>query len=116
VTQTVCQLPAPFAVLAPFVATWAVDRAAERSARRGQSTPAERQAFYDAAVGLLPAALTYLNERPLTKLNEGERCLMQLMLALAHVSLAVEVQGRDEPAHAMSAQHMRIISATSDRD
>jgi hypothetical protein len=109
-------LPSGFAALEPFVATWAVDRAAKRAALRIDSDADDRQAFYAAAVSLLPEALAYLNARPLAEFSDGERCLMQLMLSLAHVSLAVEIQGKDEAAHSQNARHVRILSATSEKD
>lgn len=115
-TQPQSILPSGFAALEPFVATWATDRAAGRAALRAESTPGDRQAFYTAAIGLLPAALAYLDARPLLELTAGERCLMQLMLSLAHVSLAVEIQGKDEAAHAQNARHLRIVGAPSERN
>ena len=53
-------------------------------------------------------------EKPLDQLDEREKRLMNLMLSLAHVSLAVEVQGDDEPKHARSAKYLRITRAPSD--
>jgi hypothetical protein len=39
---------------------------------------------------------------------------MDLMLSFAHVALAVEMQGDDEPKHAEAARHMHVIRAPSD--
>ena len=108
-------LPDGFAALEPYVATWTRERAAERVALRIESSAADREAFYSAAVGLLPAALTYLDARSLNELTLEEQRLMQLMLSLAHISLAVEVQGKDEPVHALNARHVRILGAPSER-
>jgi hypothetical protein len=107
-------LPRGFETLEPFVDPWAVDRSAERAALRVGSSADQRKIFYDAAIGLLPAALAYLDARPLEALDAGERRLMQLMLSFAHVSLAVEVQGPDETKHAQAARHLRITRAPSE--
>lgn len=107
-------LPAGFAALEPFVARWAVERSAARARLRLDSSAAEREAFYGQAVALLPAALALLDAKPLAELDAAERRLMQLMLSLAHVSLAVEVQGSDEAKHAAQAVHLRILRTPAD--
>ncbi len=93
------KLPTGFEALEPFVAQWAIDGTANRAALRGDSSSVERQGFYDAAEPLLTKALDYLDATPLAALDGAQQRLMNLMLSLAHVSLAIEVQGPDEDKH-----------------
>lgn len=102
-------LPDGFADLAPFVDAWAVEEAAARAARRGESRAADRQAFYEAAKSRLADALSYLDQRPLASFSEQDKRLMNLMLSFGHVALAIEIQGPDEDRHARLARHMRIV-------
>lgn len=107
-------LPAGFEALQPFVAAWALDSAEKRHRARLGSSETERQAFFDAAKPLLDAGLDYLDGKPLAEFSEQDRRLMTLLLALAHVSLAVEMQGDDEPKHAADARFMTITRAPAD--
>jgi hypothetical protein len=54
------------------------------------------------------SALAYLDARPLDGLAPGERRLMNLLLSLAHVALAVEIQGPDEIPSAPWRERMRM--------
>lgn len=107
-------LPPAFAALAPFVPLWARPTTAARAARRTDSTPEERAAFFAAASPLLGAALEHLDRHSLAALPPPEQRLMDLMLALAHVALAVEMQGPDEPRHAPLRERMRITRSVAD--
>lgn len=107
-------LPAGFEPLDRFVAQWAAPTLAARDQARLESTPEQRRAFYDVAGGLAPAALDYLNARGLDAFGAGETALMNLMLSLAHVSLAVELQGDDEHIHARGARLMPIVRGHAD--
>lgn len=107
-------LPAGFETLEPFVERFALSGAAARAARRGDSTPAERQAFYDGAKDLIGPALDMLDKKPLDALDEQEQRLMNLALGFAHVALAVEVQGPDEAKHAELRTYMRIVRSPAD--
>lgn len=107
-------LPEGFAALEPFANAWAVEGSACRDACRSSSSEEERQAFYDAAKDLLAPALAYLDTRPLGAFEACEQRLMDMMLSLAHVSLAVELQGDDEPRHATYRRHMRLTRTPAD--
>jgi hypothetical protein len=107
-------LPAGFAALEPFVSIWAVDGTAERAALRHLRTAEERQAFYEATKDALIPALDYLDDRPLSALNAAERRLMNLVLAFAHVTLAIDGQGPDEDRHAASRVAFTITRSTAD--
>lgn len=107
-------LPAGFEALEPFVAGWAIKGAASRARRRLESEEADRVAFFEAARPLLEPALARLDAKPLDQLDEAEKRLMDLMLAFAHVALAVEIQGDDEARHAKDARFLTITRAPSD--
>lgn len=108
------QLPAGFEALEPFVADWAIKGAAARARRRLDSEPADRTAFFAAAAPLLEPALAWLDKTPLDQLDASEQRLMDLVLTFAHVALAVEIQGDDEPGHARDARFLTITRAASD--
>ncbi|MBW8783066.1 MAG: hypothetical protein JF593_00235 [Novosphingobium sp.] len=107
-------LPSGFAALEPFVSTWAVATTAERAALRGSSTAEQREAFFAAASPLLETALDHLDKSDVRHLAPADQRLMQLMLALAHISHAVEIQGPDEAAHTPWRARMRIIRSPAD--
>lgn len=113
-TFTQSLLPAGFEALEPFVEAWAITGAANRLARRLSSTQEDRVAFFNAAKDLLAPALARLDAKPLNQLDAQEKRLMDLMLCFAHIALAVEIQGDDEPKHARGARHMKITTAPSD--
>jgi len=113
-TRDQTSLPDGFEALEPFVATWAIDGSAARARARDQGSPEELRAFFIAAKDYLEDALERLDHKPLDGLDEQERRLLDLILSLAHVSLAVEVQGDDEPRHRLCRQHMRITRTPAD--
>lgn len=108
-------LPEGFAELEPFVEAWGIDGSANRAAKRSSSTPEEREAFFSAASPLMEKALDYLDERPLNELSSSEECLMNLMLSLAHIAPAVEIQGPDEIKSAPWRDRMRITRSSADQ-
>ena len=108
-------LPPGFDALEPFVAQWAIAGASARAAQRSASSPEEREAFFAVAAPLLDSALGYLDRRRLSAFTHAERRLMDLMLSLAHVALAVEIQGPDEAVSARWRDRMRIDRSTSDQ-
>lgn len=107
-------LPAGFTALEPFVARWAVAGSALRAALRGTSTPEERETFFAAAAPLLDRALDHLDSRPLAQLAGPDERLMNLMLSLAHVAMAVEIQGPDEVKSTPWRERMRITRSPAD--
>ena len=83
-------LPAAFSDLEPF-ADWSLETEAERYAKRLGSTMDEMQAFYDAALPRLEAALAYLDDLPLDSLPEDATRLLWLCYSLVNASFPVEV-------------------------
>lgn len=110
------RLPDGFAALESFVDDWAIAGSAARAARRDNSSEAERAAFYAVAAGLLEPALTLLDGKPLDALDDKERRLLDLMLTLAHVSIAVEIQRDHEPRHMVLRRKMRITRSPADAE
>lgn len=107
-------LPAQFEALEPFVGFWAVESAAERTQRRTESSAAQRVAFFDAMRPALPDVLAMLDSKPIRAFDEAEERLMKLALSFAHVALAVEIQGEEEPKHARNRVHLQILRAPAD--
>lgn len=107
-------LPSGYEALEPFVENWAIEGVANRARRRSESTAAERAAFFSAAKEFVAPALDQLDNKPLAELNNREERLLNLMLTLAHVALAVEIQGEVEAEHAQMREHMRFTRAHAD--
>jgi hypothetical protein len=107
-------LPVGFEALEPFVELWAASTCAMRDQRRGESTAAERRAFFDATAPLLAPALAQLDAKPLTEFTPADKRLLNLMLSLGHVQMAVEVHGDSEPQHAAAREAMKITRSVTD--
>lgn len=101
-----CALPPGFAALEPFVAQWAQPGERARAVARSAATDQSRQLFYDAAQPLARAALAYLDEKPLSALDEADARLMRLMLSLATVYQSIEVLGDQEAANARARERL----------
>jgi hypothetical protein len=108
------RLPKGFETLEPFADQWALPGTANRAGARNDSTPAEREAFYDAASPLLAPALELLDSKPLDGLDNSERLLMDMILSLAHVALALETQREFETRHVESRRFMDITQSSAD--
>lgn len=106
--MTDISLPEGFAALEPFVARWSVAGSGNRALLRTNSEAAEREAFFNAASPLLDAMLTHLDKQDLNALSSEDTRLMNLTLTLAHIALAVEIQGPDEPKQALWRDKMQI--------
>lgn len=102
-------LPEGFAPLEPFVGYWAAESLSERDSRRLDSTEEQRMAFYAVGKDIAPAAMDYLDSRSFADYADADHRLMDLMLALIHVALAVEVQRDGELTHARGARRMPIV-------
>lgn len=107
-------LPEGFAALEPFVERWALDSADARMRRRLDSAASEREALFAAGKDLVPAALELLDATPFDAHSEQEERLMLLLLSLAHIAQAVEIQQDDEPLHARYARFITITRASAD--
>ncbi|HKY82994.1 MAG TPA: hypothetical protein VJM09_16175 [Sphingobium sp.] len=107
-------LPAGFAALEPFVATWVLPRSADRARQREASSADALRSFYNDASPLLGTALAYLDAKPGADQDDRDERLMLLCLSLAHVALAAELQKDAESENAMQRHHMRITRSSAD--
>jgi len=114
VTTSLHKLPPGFETLEPFVDRWSLPTADQRLKRRIATTEAERLTFHAAVCDLLDDGLDYLDKKLFTEYDDADQRLMQLLLSFAHISLAVEVQGDDEPEHAAAARFITISRAPSE--
>jgi hypothetical protein len=83
-------LPTDFADLEPYT-DWCLASEAERYAKRLSSSMDEMQAFYDAALPRLEAAMAYLDGLELNDLPDDAGQLLLLCYSLVNVSFPVEV-------------------------
>jgi hypothetical protein len=84
------RLPAPFADLERFAASWCLPTERQRYAKRMSSTMDEMQAFYDAFVPLAEDAIAYCEKFPLDDMPADAQRLLQLLYSLVMVSFPVE--------------------------
>jgi hypothetical protein len=88
---TAALLPAEFADLEPFAATWCLATEPERWAQRLASPFEDLQRFYDACFPRAEAAIDHCDRFPIDALPEDVTRLLQLLHSLALVSYAIEV-------------------------
>ena len=102
-------LPAQFADLEPFAATWCLATEPERWARRLRSSMEELRTFYDAFFPRAEEAITYCDRFPLDDMPPAAERLLQLLHSLLMVSYAVEVWKQPAVIHCGSARIDRIL-------
>ena len=111
---TARSLPAGFEDLEPFVATWALPATADRVAQRGRTTLAEKRAFYQVAGARLANALHHLDALDCKQLDGPDRRLFELVLSVAHISLAVERQKEADEALTLARALITVGKSVSD--
>jgi hypothetical protein len=87
-------LPAEFADLEPFAATWCLPTESERFARRLAVSMDEMQAFYDAITPRFEEAMTYCDKFSLGDMPPDAVNLMHLLYSMIMVSFPVECWGQ----------------------
>lgn len=102
--MTTALLPADFADLEPFAATWCLPTEPERWAQRLASTMHEMQAFYDACFPRAEDAIRYCDRFDLHDLPDDVGRLLQLLSSLALVSYPMEVWHQPLPVNTGSAR------------
>ncbi len=107
--MTDARLPAAFADLEPFSATWCLATESERYARRMASSMDEMQAFYDAFFPRVNEAVDYCDKVPLDDLPDDARRLLQLVHSLVMVSMAVEIWHQPRPVDSADAYLDRVV-------
>jgi len=83
-------LPTEFADLEPYAATWCLGSEPERYAIRLASTMPEMFAFYAAITPRAEAAMSYLDQFPLSDLSDDATNLLHLLYSLGMGSFPVE--------------------------
>ena len=106
-------LPAGFEDLEHLVEQWAGVSPGDRWDRRARAPMAEIQAFYDIMVSRTDAALKYLQPKPLETLEGADARLFQLVLALAHVAMAVELHKQPRAPFSPYPHGIEIIKGPS---
>jgi hypothetical protein len=106
-------LTAEFTALAPF-SDWAGMDAAARDQLRTNTTPEQRQKFYNAMTPNIGAVLAHLDAMPLAEHDAAQTMLMRMCLTYAHIAQAIEVQGPDEAKHAINRRRLPILACPAD--
>lgn len=104
-------LPAGFEALEPYVAYWAAPGTQERRERREAASMAAIEDFYAAILALAPEAIRSLEGRDMAALEGAELRLMNLLLALAHVSMATELHRQPRAPFTPYPHHVRLVEA-----
>ncbi|KEQ53550.1 hypothetical protein [Sphingobium chlorophenolicum] len=90
-------LPPGFEALEPFVAHWARDDFQARFITRYESSYEDIQAFYDAIMPMADRILQALEQTGLDDMPDAHRTLFKLLMALAHIAVAVERHRQPRP-------------------
>ncbi len=102
-------LPAEFADLEAWAATWCLATEPERWARRLEIPMEEMQAFYDAFFPRAEEAISYCDRFPLEEMPADAERLFQLLHSLLMVSYAVEVWKQPDVINGGSARIDRVL-------
>jgi hypothetical protein len=84
-------LPAEFADLEPYAATWCLPTEPERYAQRLRSSMDEMLAFYEPCFARFHDAVAYCDKFPLDEMPDDAMNLLHLLYSLVTVSFPVEV-------------------------
>jgi hypothetical protein len=87
-------LPAQFADLEPYAATWCLATEPERFAQRLASPMDETQAFYDAVTARAEEAIVYCDGFPVDDMPEDAQNLLHLLYSMVMASFPVECWGQ----------------------
>jgi selenocysteine lyase/cysteine desulfurase len=107
-------LPPAFAELECFVGRWAAGTSAGRATARDLAGPEECARFFAAGFPRLEEALDYLDAKGFANFDAADERLMALVLGLVHAGLAADVQGPDEPRHAITRPDMKLQISPAD--
>ncbi|HXZ07477.1 MAG TPA: hypothetical protein VEI25_05420 [Paraburkholderia sp.] len=103
------RLPEGFEDLEEFVDRWSVPTSHERWARRAAMPYAEIERFYKAMMARADDAAACLEQFPLDVMPAPAQRLFQLMLAMCHAAIAVEVHQAPTIRHAPQQHALRIV-------
>jgi len=106
-------LPQGFQDLERFLPYWDVPSSQERIARRSTASWEANKEFYDAIVPRGEEAMAHLDQFELHDIPEDSARLLRLMLALTHVSMAVEFHGQVIAPNCPYPNDIRITEGAS---
>jgi hypothetical protein len=107
-------LPQQFSELERFIDQWALPTQSERESRRRNTTPQEREDFYQAVTPRLEAIIAWLDRFPLDAMPEEAQPLLYLILSLAEIAPTVELY-RGNATVPYSFEETRFIAVHGDR-
>lgn len=102
-------LPEGFEALEQFQAYWGVPDTQTRRERREACSMSEIMAFYEVILPLAPAAMKHLEGFALDSMPPAEARLFELVLALAHVSMATELHGEPRAPHSPYPHDVKLV-------
>lgn len=106
------RLPAGFEALEPFVEVWAKDDFQSRFETRFESRMGDIRAFYDAMQPRANDALEHLEQYPLDQIPDDAMTLFKLVMALAHVAVAVERHNQPGPKNVTWPTTLRVTQGS----
>jgi hypothetical protein len=107
-------LPQEFSELEGFVEQWALPTQSERENRRRNTTPQQRQDFYDSVTPRLEAIISWLDRFPLDAMPAEAERLLNLILSLAEIAPTVELY-QGSATVPFSFDEKRFIAVHGDR-
>ena len=102
-------LPEGFVALEPFQAYWGAPTTQLRRERREAASMTEITAFYEVMLEHAPAAMKHLEAFALDGMPPESARLMELVLMLAHVSMATELHGQPRAPHTPYPHGVRLV-------
>jgi hypothetical protein len=110
VSDDVRRLPEGFEDLEHFVDRWSTPTSHERWINRAAMPYREIVSFYEAMLPRAEEATACLERFPLDNMPASAQRLFQLMLALCHAAIAVEVHQAPSIRHAPPKHALRIVT------
>lgn len=101
-------LPTEFADLEPFAAKWSLATEHERWNARMSSSMDELQAFYDAALPRVPAAIAYCDRFPLAGMPDDAANLLRVVYSFILISFPVELWSQTYPPDTRGTDFVRL--------
>lgn len=105
------RLPIQFSDLEHFVDHWDVSTSQDRWNRRSETSYDEIKKFYDAMVPRVEDATVYIEQYTLGDMPPQATCLFRLVLALMHVSVAVELHKAARVPYSPYPHNLRLERA-----
>lgn len=104
------RLPEGFEELEPFLAHWSASTSHERWINRAAMPYPEIVRFYDAIFARAEEATAYLEQFPLNEMPRPAQNLFQLLLAMCHAAVAVEMHEAPSIRHAPAQHALQIVT------